>query len=142
MSPLFSNSMEKLSLIRDRHVPFPSLFIIHENPVRGFQPFQPVTPDMPRDIRWQDWISTDDWHVFNNTSGSFICDKPQGNNDDNNIVSAQLQLPIMSAGGALSGECTLELNQNVIADIYILVATRAMPIGVDDQQDTDIDASR
>ena len=46
----------------------------------------------------------------------------------------------MSAGGASSGGCTLEINQNVIADI--LVATRAMPIGVDDQQDTDIDASR
>ena len=108
--------------IRDRHVPFPSLFIIHENRVRGFQPFQPVTPDMPRDIRWQDWISTG--HVFNNTSGSFIRDKPLGNNNDNNIVSAQLQLPIMGTGGASSGGCTLEINQNVIADI--LVATRAI----------------
>lgn len=42
--------------IKDRHVPFPSLFIIHEMRVRGFHPFEPVSPAVPDDILWQGWI--------------------------------------------------------------------------------------
>src|SRR5712691_11839708 len=83
--------------IRDRHVPFPALFIIHEMRVRGFYPFEPVSPVISRDFPWQDWITSDG--VFDETSGSFKrAAPPSGNGNDDNGGSAQPQLPTTSAG--------------------------------------------
>ncbi|KAF8122848.1 hypothetical protein EV363DRAFT_811787 [Boletus edulis] len=42
--------------INDRDAPYPSLFILHEMRVRGFQPEQPLDPAIPDNITWQDWI--------------------------------------------------------------------------------------
>src|SRR5579863_9523158 len=42
--------------IRDRHAPFPSLFIIHEMRALGFHPFEPVSPGISLNVSWQDWI--------------------------------------------------------------------------------------
>jgi len=53
--------------IKDRYAPFPSLFIIHEMRVRGFNPFQPTDPDIGG-ASWQDWVYSDG--VFDNSSGS------------------------------------------------------------------------
>ncbi|KIL67606.1 hypothetical protein M378DRAFT_9375 [Amanita muscaria Koide BX008] len=55
--------------IKDRHAPFPSLFIIHEMRARGFHPFAPSNPDMPEDSAWQDWILSES--VFDDVSHSF-----------------------------------------------------------------------
>ncbi|KIJ35660.1 hypothetical protein M422DRAFT_180445 [Sphaerobolus stellatus SS14] len=88
--------------------------------VRGFHPFQPITPDMPDTIRWQDWIVSDG--VFDDATNSFIRDRPPANNEAG-LRGSQLQLqPTTSAG---RGRNTLELNADVINSI--LAATRAMP---------------
>ncbi|KAF8346175.1 hypothetical protein F5887DRAFT_1271855 [Amanita rubescens] len=105
--------------INDRYA-FPSLFIIQEMRVRGFHPFQPVAPTVPDDILWQDWISSR--QVFDNASNSFKRDSLPLN--DNNR-SAEAQLPLHPMTTAPSGQRTLALNADVIADI--LAATRAMP---------------
>ncbi|TDL25657.1 hypothetical protein BD410DRAFT_765290 [Rickenella mellea] len=57
--------------INHRHAPFPSLCIIHELRVRGFNPFklQPIVTVTPDDSPWQDWIMSNG--VFNNDSGTF-----------------------------------------------------------------------
>jgi hypothetical protein len=111
--------------IRDKHAPFPSLFIIHEMRVRGYRPFQPVTPAVQDPAPWQDWILSDG--VIDNASGSFKRDSPP--DDGNDRTFAEPQLPsgftTMNVGGSSSGERAVELNENVIADI--LAATRAMP---------------
>ncbi|KIJ51665.1 hypothetical protein M422DRAFT_243986 [Sphaerobolus stellatus SS14] len=96
--------------ISNRYVPFPSLFIIHEMRVRGFHPFRPITPDMPAPILWQDWILSDG--VFDNTSNSFIHDRPPANNNVAGLGRSQLQLqPTTSAGG---GGGALEVNDAVV----------------------------
>jgi hypothetical protein len=109
--------------IRDRHAPFPSLFIIHEMRVRGFHPFEPTSPAISHDLSWQDWISSDG--VFDETSGSFKRARPPGHGNDDNGSSAQSQLPMTSAGGGSPVGLTLELNSDVIAEI--LSVTRSMP---------------
>ena len=110
--------------IRDSHVPFPSLFIIHEMRVRGYHPFQPVSPVVFHDLPWQDWITSDG--VFDETSGSFKRARLPGNGNDDNGGSVQSQLPTTSAGDTgSSAELKVELNSDVIAEI--LSATRAMP---------------
>ncbi|KAI0298214.1 hypothetical protein BC826DRAFT_1103150 [Russula brevipes] len=95
--------------IRDKHTPFPSLLIIHEMRVRGFHPFQPVTPTVQDPAPWQD--------------------RKTGSYDGNDSTPAQPRLPsgfmTMNVGGSSSGGRALELNENVIADI--LAATCAMP---------------
>ncbi|KIJ29392.1 hypothetical protein M422DRAFT_188522, partial [Sphaerobolus stellatus SS14] len=60
------------------HASFPSVFIIHEMCVHGFNPFQPITPDMPNTIHWKDWILLDS--RFDNASTSFIHDHLPANN--------------------------------------------------------------
>ena len=60
--------------IRDHHAPLPSLLIIHEMLVRGSNPFQTTTPNMPDDIVWQDWVLTDG--VFDSVSGGFHRNSP------------------------------------------------------------------
>ena len=108
---------------RDRYVPFPSLFIIHEIRTRGFNPFEPVSPTISSDLSWQDWILSDG--VLDDVSGSFIHDRPPENGNNNIGGSAQTQPPTTSAGGGSSVGLTLELNSDVVADI--LSITRAMP---------------
>jgi len=105
--------------IHDRHVPFPSLFIIHEMRVREFHPFQPITPDIPIETPWQDWLLSG--HVIN-ASGSLIRDRPPIGSGY--TAPAQLQGPMMGAGSASSnsGGHPLALNQGVIDEI--LAATR------------------
>jgi hypothetical protein len=90
--------------------------------VRGFQPFQPVTPSIPHDLSWQDWISSGG--VFDDTSGSFNRASPPKNANDDNGGSAQTQLPT-SAGGISSVGHALNLNSHVVAEI--LSVTHAMP---------------
>ncbi|KIJ50474.1 hypothetical protein M422DRAFT_159636 [Sphaerobolus stellatus SS14] len=106
--------------INDRYAPFPSIFIIHEMRVRGFNPFQPITYDIPDTVPWQDWILSDG--VFDEASNSFIRDLPPANNEPDLGGSPPQLQPTTSAGG---GGNTLELNADVINTI--LAATRAMP---------------
>ena len=108
--------------IRDCHAPFPSLFIIHEMRVRGFHPFEPISPAISHDLPWQDWISSGG--VFDDTTGSFNRALPD-NGNDNNGSSVQPQLPMTSAGSGSSVGLTLELNSDVIAEI--LSVTPSMP---------------
>lgn len=109
--------------ITDPHVPFPSLFIIHEMRVRGFHPFGPPNPAIPNDIAWQDWILSEG--LFNGDSSSFKREPLPRNHSSS--VTAHPQLPPTTANtdGTSSGGRTLALNAEVIGDI--LAATRAMP---------------
>jgi hypothetical protein len=111
--------------IKDRHAPFPSLFILHEMRVRGFHPFEPIEPAMPDGGPWQDWISSDG--VFDIESDSFKRDSPSDNRDNNHNTQSQPQFQptMMSTGGASSGERKVTLNADVINEI--LAVTRAMP---------------
>ena len=102
--------------VKDKHSPFPSLFIIHEMRVRGFHPFQPVVPTVPNVIHWQDWILL--YQMLNNASDSFKRDLPPNPSPR----SAQVQLPMTMAS---SGQRTVEVNADVIADI--LAATHGSP---------------
>ena len=104
--------------INDRNSPFPSLFIIHEMRVRGFHPFQLVSPTIPDDIHWQDWVSSE--QVFDNASASFTRNMPP-----HNERSAETQLLSDPRTTAPSGQRTVALNADDINDI--LAATRAMP---------------
>ena len=111
--------------VTDKYAPSPSLFIIHEMRVRGFNPFQPVAPTVPNNIPWQDWILSDG--VLDNDSDTFKRDR--STHSDNDSFSAQAQLPlgptVMSADGESSSQRRVELNADIIAEI--LAATRAMP---------------
>ncbi|EJD04317.1 uncharacterized protein FOMMEDRAFT_167528 [Fomitiporia mediterranea MF3/22] len=114
----------------DRYAPFPSLFIIHEMRVRGFHPFNPVSPDMSNDPPWQDWILSDGVlkdDISNDAANFFNREGPPHGNDNSVSSQTQLQFQPMAAntGGTSSGRHTLALNENVIADI--LAATRALP---------------
>jgi hypothetical protein len=94
--------------INDRHAPFPSLFIIHEMRVRGFHPFQPLIPDIPNVIQWQDWILSGG--ALDTDSNSFIRKDLRDNDADNDndnepIPQDQPMTPIV--GGTSSGGRTL-----------------------------------
>jgi hypothetical protein len=91
--------------------------------VRGFHPFQPVAPTVPDDILWQDWISSR--QVFDNDSNSFKRDSLPPNDNDRYAEAHWLPLHPGPMTMAPSGQRTLALNADVIADI--LAATRAMP---------------
>jgi hypothetical protein len=62
--------------IDHRYAPFPSIFIIHEMRVRGFHPFAPTQPDMPQNIPWQDWITSEDALQPDGTQGLFRREEP------------------------------------------------------------------
>ncbi|KAI0004450.1 hypothetical protein BJV74DRAFT_807376 [Russula compacta] len=110
--------------IKDRHAPFPSIFIIHEMRVRGHNPFQAVIHNMPDDIPWQDWILSEG--VFNYTSGGFTRGRRPGNSNNSASAPTRQQLPPMTtSSGASSSGCTIALNADVITDI--LASTHAMP---------------
>jgi hypothetical protein len=118
--------------ISDHYVPFPALFIVHEMRVRGFQVFQPIYPNIPHDMCYQDWVLSDSPGMIDDVSGSFVHHVPhngKGNDDhdddDNHNFPVQLQLSMMSAGGASSDGLTLALNPGVIAEI--LAVTHTMP---------------
>ncbi|KAI0263011.1 hypothetical protein BC834DRAFT_971563 [Gloeopeniophorella convolvens] len=112
---------------RDRHAPFPALFIIHEMRVRGFHPFRPLAPAVDDDPPWQDWILSDG---VADASGALIRGCPKGSNFGSvaPACAADIQLPQVQPptdSGSADGKTPLVLNQDVIADI--LAATRAMP---------------
>ena len=111
---------------KDRHAPFPSIFIIHEMRVRGHNPFAPVVHNLPDNIPWQDWVLSEG--VFNNTSGSFNRNEPPQDRNSNNSASAQAQLQsqhtITNVGDTSTGH-VIEMNADVISNI--LAATYAMP---------------
>jgi len=70
----------------DQYAPFPSIFIIHEMRVRGHHPFQPTQLDLPNDIAWQDWITSDDDLLLdtpNPTNEIFKRDPPRDDDDEN-----------------------------------------------------------
>jgi hypothetical protein len=104
---------------KDRHAPFPGLFIIHEMRVRGFHPFfNSDLSDEELEVHWQDWIQS---------RGVLSDDKaPNGqyfkrNSDGPMSLSNQSSLStVMGSGGG-----RMALNNDVIAEI--LAATRAMP---------------
>jgi hypothetical protein len=106
--------------IKDRHAPFPYLFIIHEMRVRGFHPFMPIQPSMPDGILWQDWILDDG--VFDSTANSFRRDSPPESAPSQQLPQSQSPT---NAGGASSGRYDMALNEDIIEKI--LAATRAMP---------------
>ena len=111
--------------IKGRHAPFPSIFIIHEMRVRGFHPFQPISPTIPIDNPWQDWILSGG--VLSDSSRSFKRECPPPNRGISTSAASQLQIQTTStnAGGAPPDTRTLELNADIIAEI--LAATHAMP---------------
>ena len=45
--------------IDDNRVPFPALFLIHEQRVRSCWPFSSEPEDIPMTIQFQDWMTTD-----------------------------------------------------------------------------------
>lgn len=49
------------------HSPFPALFLVHEQRVRGFHPFNNISPEIYENVPWQDWILSDD--VVDNVPG-------------------------------------------------------------------------
>lgn len=108
--------------IKDPHVPLPSLFIIYEMRVRGFHPFEPISPAMPDNILSQDWISSDG--VFNEASDTSVRRSPlEEGKDLSRTTSTGDSEPV---SGPRAGEHLLPLlTADVIADI--LDATRAMP---------------
>ncbi len=71
--------------IYDQHAPFPSIFIIHETRVRGHNPFQPIQPNLPNVIPWQDWITSDDDLLLepNPTNTLFRRNRPNDDDDEN-----------------------------------------------------------
>ncbi|KAL1677558.1 hypothetical protein EV122DRAFT_213897 [Schizophyllum commune] len=46
--------------INDELAPFPALFLLHEQRVRGFQPFSEPSPLLPKEVSWPDWILSRD----------------------------------------------------------------------------------
>lgn len=108
---------------KGRHVPFPSLFIIHEIRARGFHPFAPVSPEIPNDNPFQDWILSQ--CIFDNASGSFRRDLPNSGSSVTMSTLPPFPPVTTNTGGTSTGVRRLELNADVINEI--LAATRAMP---------------
>ncbi|KAH9166430.1 hypothetical protein EDB89DRAFT_2101415 [Lactarius sanguifluus] len=103
--------------IRAHYAPFASLFVIHEWRVRGFNPFQPIiTPTIPAQILWQDWIMSSG--LLDENLGF----KRDGSPSDDNIFHTST-----SGVHTSTGEVTLdsELSNDVVAKI--LAATHAQP---------------
>jgi hypothetical protein len=108
--------------INDRHAPFPSLFIIHEMRVRGFNPFARVNPTIPAQIGWQDWILTEG--VFDRDSNTFFRTKKSGDHSGNIGIQSHThnQFTTSNPGSGSAGGTTLDLTSAVIEEI--LAATR------------------
>jgi hypothetical protein len=70
--------------IDEQHAPFPSIFIVHEMRVRGHNPFQPIQPNLPDVIPWQDWIDGDLFRDMPNpTNTLFRRNHPDDDGDEN-----------------------------------------------------------
>jgi len=114
--------------ILDLHAPFPSIFIIHELCVRAFNPFAPVSPDVPGDLCWQDWIESEE---VLNSDGSLGLFSHQGDHDHsargiNTTLTSLTPIQPQMAGGVPSGRSTLPpLDGNLIEKI--LASTYASP---------------
>ncbi|KAH9033278.1 hypothetical protein EDB85DRAFT_2229768, partial [Lactarius pseudohatsudake] len=100
--------------IRAHYAPFVSLLVIHEWRVRGFNPFQPITPTIPAQIPWQDWIMSSG--LLDEKLGF----KRDGSPSDNNFFPSST-----SVAHASTGEVALELSNDDVAKI--LAAARAQP---------------
>ncbi|KAH9037829.1 hypothetical protein EDB85DRAFT_1860977 [Lactarius pseudohatsudake] len=111
-----------IALDNGNQSPFPSLFIIHEMRARGFRPFAPISPEIPNDNSFQDWITSDG--IYDNISHSFRRNLPD--NSSSITMSTLPRFPSVTTNtGGSSGVHTLELNADVINEI--LAATHAMP---------------
>jgi len=60
--PLYQEHHGKAIAINayEDHSPFPALFLVHEQRVRGFHPFKDISPEISEDVPWQDWMLLDD----------------------------------------------------------------------------------
>lgn len=67
--------------IDDLHAPFPSICIIHEMRVRGFHPFRHTNPKVPKEILWQDWITSQGMLADENDRKLFKRDPGDGDID-------------------------------------------------------------
>lgn len=106
-----------------RFSPFPGLFIIHEMRVRGHNPFRPTRFDLTS-IAWADWILQDGTILDDKVA--FIHDLPEtSGSNDGGAPSHSQPSSSLNPGNANSGDYTVELNDQVIADI--LAASRTMP---------------
>jgi hypothetical protein len=113
--------------VRDHHVPFPSLFIIHEILARGAHPWSPVSPDLPEDPPWQDWVVREGVLRSDGGLGSgwFKRDGYPHVNDGPLVGSVQLQTTAPNEGANPPvGYSPLALDANTINGI--LAATREM----------------
>lgn len=112
----------------DRYVPFASIFVIHEMRVRGFWPFSDQQLELPEEIAWQDWITSD---LLQSTTGGgspfFHREAQPGGQAPSPILPLNMSTGMSTgtAGGPSSGKKILALNNDVIAEI--LAATWAMP---------------
>lgn len=95
--------------------------------VRGHNPFQITSPDMPDNntINWQEWIKTSG--VWDNTGGHFRRHGSRGSGTPGQPQSLVMTPMTTHEGGGPSAGGTqhLDLNDKAIGDI--LAATRAMP---------------
>ncbi|TFK45322.1 hypothetical protein OE88DRAFT_1229372 [Heliocybe sulcata] len=111
--------------VGQRYTPFPSLFIIHEMRARGFHPFAPVSPFVPDDAPWQDWIVSQG--AVDSASGHLRHEAPPGGR----FGGGGPQLPVLPTGTnerdtvPPPGMISLGLNADVINEI--LTATRSLP---------------
>ncbi|TRM66516.1 hypothetical protein BD626DRAFT_545722 [Schizophyllum amplum] len=104
--------------VSDRYAPFATLFLIHEQRVRGHWPFAPVVPDLPQDTAWQDWIVSSGYlrDPASTDSPLFQRDWPQ---HDPTSSEASSFHPVSGGPATSTG---LALNDDVVAQI--LDATR------------------
>ncbi|KAH8980242.1 hypothetical protein EDB92DRAFT_1805851, partial [Lactarius akahatsu] len=103
--------------IRAHYAPFASLFVIHEPHVRGFNPFQPIiTPTIPAQILWQDWIMS-----------SGLLDENLGFKHDGLPSDDTFFYTSTSGAHASTGEVTLDSELSNDAVAKILAATYAQP---------------
>ena len=107
--------------VQHRYVLFPSLFIIREMRVRSFNPFEPVSPEVPVGGPWQEWISSGG--VFDDESNSFRRDVAARGGDENSSGPPPLQHE-STIRATPSGVSAWGLDANTIAEI--LAATRSM----------------
>ncbi|KAF8960878.1 hypothetical protein BDZ97DRAFT_1831237 [Flammula alnicola] len=102
--------------IKDPHCPFPALFLIHEQRVRGFWPFS-EQPTIPGPILPQDWISRN----AHSSGGDAVSDAGPSNAAVAISSSGQV-VPYL--GQPISGQMALTLDDSTISKI--LFATQHM----------------
>lgn len=97
--------------------PFPSLFLVHEQRVRGFRPFENVFPEFLEGVPWQDWIESD--NVVDDVSGDFKRERAGG---PTGVAAAGPPSAAAAGGGSSSGGSSVGLmpapNLDVIVEIH------------------------